>query len=349
MGRESTITADQVNAIADTIKAEGGKPTSRAIRERLGNTGSMGTINKLLQKWKVAHTRQTSATIVLPVQVQNVLLDFMDQELTIARAALETELAEQHQEAADLASENERQGETIDGLTEQVSLLSAEKASVEGKATQLAADLHTAHQEALAERQAAEHARTELAKALLRLEAMPRLVDDLESARTDLGRERDARTEAERKAAVLQAQKDDVHARLAAVEDEVRRGRDELTALTLAHRGEVEAQSKASAAELARVREEAAAELQRNRAEAAARISEARADAGRAAEQVQRMQERVDAIAAELGKAHAEAKIAGEEAAELRGKLAVLPIPEDDGKPASAKPGSVRKGKHDAT
>ena len=52
MGREATITAEQVNAAADGMKADGIKPTSRAIRERLGNTGSMGTINKLLKRWK---------------------------------------------------------------------------------------------------------------------------------------------------------------------------------------------------------------------------------------------------------------------------------------------------------
>lgn len=343
MGRESTITADQVNAIADTIKAEGGKPTSRAIRERLGNTGSMGTINKLLQKWKAGHTRQTSTTLALPVPLQNAILDFMDQELTVARAALETELAEQQQEAADLASENERQGDTIDGLGEQVAVLSAEKSSVEGKATQLTADLHVAHQEATAERQAAEHARTELAKALLRLEAMPRLVDDLEATRADLIRERDARTESERKAAVLQAQKDDVSARLTAVEGDVKRGRDELAALIVTQRAELETQAKVAAAELIRAREAAAAELQQQRTEAATRIAEARSDAARAAEQLQRMQERLDAIATELNNEHLVAKRAGEEAAELRGRLAALPsseVPEQPavaGKPMSAK------------
>ena len=39
---------------ADAMKVAGGKPTSRGIRERLGNTGSMGTVNKLLQAWKAA-------------------------------------------------------------------------------------------------------------------------------------------------------------------------------------------------------------------------------------------------------------------------------------------------------
>jgi len=52
MGREATISYEQVAAAADTMKAAGSKPTSRAIRERIGNIGSMGTINRHLQAWR---------------------------------------------------------------------------------------------------------------------------------------------------------------------------------------------------------------------------------------------------------------------------------------------------------
>ena len=109
MGRESTITFEQIAAIADAMKIQGVKPTSRAMRERLGNTGSMGTINKLLGRWKAGQERQMSAALVLPPSLQRVLLEFIDNELTAARTTLEAELAEQQQEAADLATENERQ------------------------------------------------------------------------------------------------------------------------------------------------------------------------------------------------------------------------------------------------
>ena len=50
MGRELTITFEQVAAVADTMKTNGIKPTSRSVRERLGNTGSMGTVNKFLAR-----------------------------------------------------------------------------------------------------------------------------------------------------------------------------------------------------------------------------------------------------------------------------------------------------------
>ncbi|MFP3733210.1 DNA-binding protein, partial [Bacillus sp. SIMBA_006] len=75
--------------IADAMKADGIKPTSRAVRERLGNTGSMGTINKLLQHWKAGQERQATASLTLPPALQKAVLDFMDQELAAARATLE--------------------------------------------------------------------------------------------------------------------------------------------------------------------------------------------------------------------------------------------------------------------
>jgi len=57
------------------------------------------------------------------------------------------------------------------------------------------------------ERQAAEQARTELAKALLRLEAMPRLESDLVEVRAMLEKEHQAKVLAEKAAAVFDAQK----------------------------------------------------------------------------------------------------------------------------------------------
>ena len=88
MGREANITPDQVHAIADAIRAEGGKPTLRAVRERLG-TGSMGTVSKHLQQWKAGQERQAATELALPPALQRAVLDFMATELAAARAPLE--------------------------------------------------------------------------------------------------------------------------------------------------------------------------------------------------------------------------------------------------------------------
>ena len=205
MGRESTITCEQITAVADAMKMEGVKPTSRAVRERLGNTGSMGTINQLLGRWKSGQERQISAALVLPPALQRVLLEFMDNELTAARTTLEAELAEQQQEAADLATENERQVVENDAQAEAIESLRADVAAHRGRAGQLESDLAVARDEAVRERAGAELARTELAKAQLRLEAMPRLEADLVAVRAVLETERTGRQQAEQSAAVLAA------------------------------------------------------------------------------------------------------------------------------------------------
>ena len=71
-----------------------------------------------------------------------------------------------------------------------------------GRATQLATALETSHLDTQVERQAAELARTELAKAELRLEALPRLESELERLRVALDAERTGRVAAELAAAV---------------------------------------------------------------------------------------------------------------------------------------------------
>lgn len=227
MGREATITPEQVQAIADAIKAEGGKPTLRAVRERLG-TGSMGTIAKLLQQWKAGQERQAAAAPTLPPPLQRAVLDFLAGELAAARAPLEADLAELQQATADLAAENERQAGTIEDYASELAALAAEKAAAEGKAEQLAIDMAAAKEEAVRERQAAEATRTELTKADLRLEALPKIEAELPALRDELVKERQARIDAEQLAAVLGAQKADLEDRLIDTKKEVERSVQQL-------------------------------------------------------------------------------------------------------------------------
>lgn len=125
--------------------------------------------------------------------------------VTRARTTLETELADQQQEAADLATENERQVLENDSQSEVIETLRAEVSKHQGRAGQLEADLAAARDEASRERSGAELARTEVAKAQLRLEAMPRMEADLVAARAALDAERLARVAAEQSAAVMNA------------------------------------------------------------------------------------------------------------------------------------------------
>ena len=195
MGREAAITYEQVAAVADAMKAAGTKPTSRSVREKLGNVGSMGTINKLLQDWKAGQERQIANALTLPANLQRAILDFMAQELNEAKAVLEADLAEQQQESTDLAAENERQATEIGIQAERIAVLQGELASVQGRSAQLETDLAAVRIDAEREREATESARIDLAKALLRLEAMPRLEADLTVMRGELNQEREGRVE----------------------------------------------------------------------------------------------------------------------------------------------------------
>jgi colicin import membrane protein len=190
MGRDALITYQEVAAAAEGIKAAGDKPSSRLVRERLGNIGSMGTITKHLQTWRDGQERRIT-TVTLPVTVQRSLLDFMDLELSNAKATLELEVAERQQEATDLAIENERMIGYLCEKDEMVATLQAELASLQGRNAQITMDLLAAKEEAGKEREASERARTELAKASLRLEAIPRLDAELADLRTKLEKDRE--------------------------------------------------------------------------------------------------------------------------------------------------------------
>lgn len=166
----------------------------------------MGTITTLLQKWKSGQDRRAADALVLPLALQRALLDLIDRELAVARALVEADLVELQQEVGDLATEGERQVDTIRAQVERFAWLAAQKAVTEGKAGQLAAHLDAARDDAAREWQGAELARTELAKAQLRLEAMSRLESDLSAVWVELSEVRQARIAAEQAAAVLMAQ-----------------------------------------------------------------------------------------------------------------------------------------------
>jgi colicin import membrane protein len=208
MGREAKITYEHVAAVADAMSAANLRPSSRTVRERLGNIGSMGTINRLLQEWKASQERHIAQPLTLPTVLQRAILDCMAQELSAAKAQLEATLAEQRQEMTDLATENERQGADIEDRINADVTLRAELATLQGRIAQTEDELAHARRETMSEREEAAKARIELAKALLRLEAMPRLEADLVALRDELKRERQEGTAATQLAAVLEAKLD---------------------------------------------------------------------------------------------------------------------------------------------
>ncbi|WP_052007259.1 DNA-binding protein [Burkholderia paludis] len=207
MANEPNISQEKVSKVAEQIRDAGGRPTVRAIRERLG-TGSMTTVLKFFQVWQDAQIRPAEVPVVLPHAVQRGVLDFVAAEVERGRAELRTDLEIANQVNADLVLEFERQAAVGENLSASLVRADAEKAELSGRLARMEAERDEARRGAAAERAAAESVRLDLARALLRLEALSRLEADLKAAREGLEQERVARMKADQAAAVAAAKSD---------------------------------------------------------------------------------------------------------------------------------------------
>ncbi|KMQ79987.1 hypothetical protein BPMI_02245 [Candidatus Burkholderia pumila] len=204
MAREANITQDQVSRAAEAIRDAGAQLTVRAIRERLG-AGSMATVLKFFQAWRDAQVKEPEAPVSLPPTLQRGLLEFVSSEVDSAKGQLRAELEIVNQANADLIIESDRQALVIENLTGTLETVYGEKAEITGRLEQVLAERYAALEESTTERQTAESARTELAKALLRLEMMPRLEKEIDNLRRQVEAESSARVTAEQAAAVAVA------------------------------------------------------------------------------------------------------------------------------------------------
>lgn len=297
MAREASITQEQVNAAADAIRAAGGKPTARAVREQLG-TGSMATVLKLWQNWQAGQIKPVEQPLGLPPALQRALLDCIGQEVSAARAGLEVDLVTSQLAQADLMKECERQAATIEIQADALQAAQEAQAAQAGRMGQLEADLAKATSDAQQERRTAELARTELAKIHLRLEAMPKMEAEIAALRTELAAEHLARTAAEQTAAVLSARLEASERRAGELDTDRRKGEARIVELIKA--------AEATAAEAKKAGQELATVT------GVTKTLEAKLDAAT---------RELEAAKAAISAAQNAAKKAGEEAAELRGQL----------------------------
>lgn len=232
MPREATINYDQVVRYAETIKAEGAKPTPRLIRDRHGS-GSFGTIHKLFHQWQKTQEMAAEAALSLPPSVRGAILEFVRNELSTGRADLEGRLSQAASCAEDLVAENERQAAQIEDQSNTIDALRGEKSTLEGRLGEIEVTVEALREESARERQAAETARTEVAKLTLRLESLPLLETELVEVRKESQLVDRRRQELEKELAVaksayqsLEQSKSDLleslRARLADTQEELR-------------------------------------------------------------------------------------------------------------------------------
>lgn len=203
------IQFEQVAAVADALMGEGQSPTIRAVRERLGDTGSPNTIHKHLATWREARPVAVAAASVLPQALTAAIAAEIERAAAQARGEVEGRLVQVQTEAAELAVSGEATEAERDALAEQVAALTTERDTLTGRAAQQAADLVEQARRIEREQQAAEAARVELATARLKIEAQAEARADqsaeIERLRAALEVESRGRIAAEQQAAVLAA------------------------------------------------------------------------------------------------------------------------------------------------
>lgn len=244
MGRRALITYEQVKAVIDALRADGAKPTIDRIWEALHKAGSKGTVHKLAKQYfaELEGTEKAPESLrLLPPDVQQVILAFADDAAATMREKIAEELLESKREAANLADDNERLTAELDDLRTQLAQAVSDKAAAHGRAEQLANELVAAREQIGTERAASERARTALATAELRLEAIGPLEEELRQARTERDAQREARTDAERAVAVLSSQQKEHEERAQELKSSLANMRDACASLEAKNRELAEA------------------------------------------------------------------------------------------------------------
>ena len=203
------VTLEQVMAAADRLAANGQRPSVRLIREHLGDTGSPNTIQRFLAEWRESRPQGNVAPIEISAALQAALSAEISRAVMAAVEDAEQRLSVANSEAADLANAGSVLEAERDELLAQVKALQSERDVLHGKAAQLSNDLLEQSGQLAEAQAAAEAARVEQAKALLKVEAQGEAVriqtDEVARLRSMLESEQQARVEAVQAAAVAKA------------------------------------------------------------------------------------------------------------------------------------------------
>jgi colicin import membrane protein len=209
------VTFESVAAAAETLQAAGQRASVRAVTAAIGG-GSPNTVLKLLGEWKAGRPVVRIADTELDPKITTAIVEQMQRVATAAAAAAE-------ERAAGVDEDLQALSEAQAAAEQQINTLSAERDTARVQAAELAEQLEStqdeAHraaeqataaaaglrQELATERQRQEAAAAALARAEVRLEAVPGLQAEIERLRTALEADQKARQLAEQSAAVFAA------------------------------------------------------------------------------------------------------------------------------------------------
>jgi chromosome segregation ATPase len=202
------------------------RPSVRNIIARLGG-GSPNTVLDYQKQWKAGRPTIKTGDIQLDPRINQIIAEQISKSILAASAAADADRAEA-EENLETVSKNAKEAEAraasteealdaaiaqIQSLTGQLDQLrtaamqAKEEAAIAISAaeTRAASDVARISRDLATERAATEAARIALAKAELRLEAVPRIENDIERLRAELATERQRSSELDKLAAVAAA------------------------------------------------------------------------------------------------------------------------------------------------
>ena len=203
------ITYNQVAVVADAMTAENIQPQSINVRVLLGDTGSYGTIQRHLTKWRDSQPTAVAVTTVCP----KIITDAVNNEIAKATAEVRAELGNQlviaHEESTNLAAVTEALEAELEKLTVDISVLSNQNGSLLVNEEKLLADIQRLNDDRTRDRIIIEQGRTEIAQLRNKLEllevSVSKQVNSIETLQTEKSSETKKRIDAEKDAAVLAA------------------------------------------------------------------------------------------------------------------------------------------------
>lgn len=264
------VSFESVAAAAESLTTNGQRPSVRAVIAAMGG-GSPNAVLPHLQAWKAARPAVKTADVALDPRIVTILAEQITTSVIEATRAAEARAADLEADAEAVAdagrlaearadelagelvsvqSDNQQQAGRLDALTHEIE-------QVKKEAGAAVAD---ARADALRERETGEQVRQALARAELRLEAVPAMEITLAALRDQLDAERTARTLAEKAAAVAIAEQhaaerraDDLKGALEHARAELR-GQQAQTAAAQAEAGEARKAAAAAREETANLR-----------------------------------------------------------------------------------------------
>lgn len=184
MGREASITFNDVSTAANKIMTGGGKPTVRSVREELGR-GSQATVHAHFKQWQAdqeSHAPIVNDSLMDPAITRAINL-VITTRIKEATADITSKLMEEQANGEAVIKDFELQSSELESMADALREMETRFATLTGRTELYEIEARRLNTELENERKAGEVARTELAITKIMLE---RQDADLQKVRADL-------------------------------------------------------------------------------------------------------------------------------------------------------------------